>query len=115
MRKMFEDFAREEQEHKAKLLRVKQSGKFEPATGQILDLKIGDYLVDTEPVPDMDYQQALILAIKREAAAIKLYSDLASVAPDEDLRRLLLTLSEEETKHKHRFEVEYDDHILTEN
>jgi rubrerythrin len=115
IRSVFEDFAREEQGHKAKLLRVKETGKMGPATQEIRDLKIGDYLVEDEPGPDMDYQQALILAMKKEKAAFKLYTDLAAAAPDEDLRGLLLALAQEEAKHKLRFEVEYDEQILTEN
>ena len=115
MREVFEDFAREEKEHKAKLLGVKQSGKMEQASERIHDLKIGDYLVDVEPGPQMDYQQALILAMKQEKAAFKLYTDLAAAAADPDLRRLLLALAQEEAKHKLRFEVEYDEHILTEH
>jgi len=115
MRKVFEDFAREERGHKTKLLGVKKSGKMQPATEKIIDLKIGDYLVDTKPGPDLDVQQALILAMKQEKAAFKLYTDLAAAAPDEELRGLLLALAQEEAKHKLRFEVEYDDRILTEN
>ena len=115
MRKVFEDFAGEEQGHKAKLLKVKQTGEMEPASRKIVDLKIGDYLVEGEPDAEMDYQQALILAMKQEKAAFKLYTDLAAAAPNEDLRGLLLSLAQEEAKHKLRFEVEYDDRILTEN
>ena len=115
MRKIFEDFAREEMGHKAKLLGVKKSGKMQLATEKILDLKIGDYLVDTEPGAEMDYQQALILAMKQEKAAFKLYTDLAAATDDPDLHGMLLALAQEEAKHKLRFEVEYDDHILTEN
>ena len=115
IRKVFEDFAREERGHKAKLLKVKETGEMEPAGRKILDLKIGDYLVEGEPGPEMDYQQALILAMKQEKAAFKLYTDLAAAAPNEGLRGLLLALAQEEAKHKLRFEVEYDDHILTEN
>jgi rubrerythrin len=115
IRVVFENFAREEQGHKTKLLKVKESGKMEPASQQISDLKIGDYLVEGEPGPGMDYQQALILAMQQEKAAFKLYTDLAAAAPDEDLRGLLLSLAQEEAKHKLRFEVEYDDRILTEN
>jgi len=115
MSEVFEGFAREEQGHKAKLLRVKETGKMEPASQAVLDLKIGDYLVEGQPGSDMDYQDALILAMKQEKAAFKLYTDLAAAAPDEDLRGLLLALAQEEAKHKLRFEVEYDDRILTEN
>ena len=115
MRGVFEDFAREERGHKAKLLGVKKSGKLQSASKAVLDLKIGDYLVDAEPGPDIDYQGALILAMKQEKAAFKLYTDLAAATDDPDLRGLLLGLAQEEAKHKLRFEVEYDDHILTEN
>lgn len=115
MRKVFEDFAREEQGHKAKLLGVKKSGKMQSASKVVLDLKIGDYLVEPDPGPHLDVQQALILAMKQEKAAFKLYTDLAAAAPDEELRGLLLSLAQEEAKHKLRFEIEYDDRILTEN
>ena len=115
MRKVFEDFAREEQGHKKKLQAVKQSGTMEPATRHVLDLQIGDYLVDTEPGTELDYQQALVLAMKQEKAAFKLYMDLATAATDPEPRSLLLALAQEEAKHKLRFEIEYDEHILAEN
>jgi len=115
MREVFQEFAGEEQQHKAKLLGVKQSGSMTPASAKVADLKIGDYLVEAEPGADLDYQQTLILAMKREKAAFKLYTDLAAATADADLRGLLLALAQEEAKHKLRFEIEYDDHILTEN
>lgn len=115
MKKVFEGFAREEEGHKAKLLAVKQSNRMQPAVEKVLDLKIGDYLVDSDPGADLNYQEALILAMKQEKAAFKLYTDLAAATSDPDLRDLLAGLAQEEAKHKLRFEVEYDDHILTEN
>jgi rubrerythrin len=115
MREAFEEFAREELRHKAKLMGVRKSGTLEPASKAVLDLKIGDYLVNEAPSAEMDYQQALILAMKQEKAAFKLYNDLAAATADSDLRELLLGLAQEEAKHKLRFEVEYDDVILAEN
>ena len=115
MKKVFEGFAREEEGHKAKLLAVKQSKQLQPAAQEVLDLKIGDYLVASDPGEDLDYQGALILAMKQEKAAFKLYTDLAAATSDPNLRDLLTGLAQEEAKHKLRFEVEYDDHILTEN
>ena len=114
-RKIFEEFAKEEGKHKAKLLEVKRSGTMEPATQQIADLKIGDYLVDVEVGPNPSYQELLILAMKREKSAFKLYTDLAASVDEAGLRDLLLSLAQEEAKHKLRFEVEYDDYVLTEN
>jgi rubrerythrin len=115
MSKIFKDFAQEEMGHKRKLLDVKAGKKLAPVEGRILDLKIGDYLVDVEPKHDMDYQQALILAMKKEKKAFKMYTDLAAAADDENLQNLFAGLAQEEAKHKLRFEVEYDDFVMTEN
>jgi rubrerythrin len=115
MSKIFKDFAQEEMGHKRKLLDVKAGKKLAPVEAKILDLKIGDYLLDVEPKPDMDYQQALILAMKKEKKAFKMYTDLASAADDENLQILFAGLAQEEAKHKLRFEVEYDDFVMTEN
>ena len=112
---IFRGFAKEEEGHKEKLLQVKAGKKFEPVEGKIKDLKIGDYLVDVKPSDDISYQDALVIAMKKEKAAFKLYSDLAESADDENLKNLMLALAQEEAKHKLRFEVEYDDVILAEN
>jgi rubrerythrin len=60
----------------------------------------------------MTYAEALILAMKKEKAAYRLYTDLAGVAEAEELTNLFLSLAAEEAKHKLRFEIEYDDHVL---
>jgi len=115
MRETFEQFAKEEEGHKAKLLRIKSGELPAPPEDKVLDLKIGDYLVDAELNPEMDYQQALIVAMKKEKAAFRMYSSLASVANDAAVRDLLSSLAQEEARHKLRFELEYDDVILKEN
>ena len=113
MSKVFESFAAEEKGHKAKLLAVKEGKHLQPSKEAIMDLKIGDYLVDVEVTNDMKYQDALIVAMKKEKAAFRLYSDLAAQV-DGDLQNTFLALAQEEAKHKLRFEVEYDDNILAE-
>jgi rubrerythrin len=115
MRDIFEGFAREEQGHKAKLTAIKEGGGELPAPTKVQDLKIGDYLVEQKPDAELDYQQALILAMKKEKAAFRLYSDLADIAENENLRQTFQALAQEEAKHKLRFEIEYDDNILKEN
>jgi len=111
----FTQFAGEELGHKAKLESVKAGKKLEPVKKKILDLKIGDYLVDIKPKKGMSYQEALILAMKREHAAYTMYKDFASRAPDNEIQTLFLGLAQEEAKHKLRFEVEYDENILKDN
>jgi len=114
MQATFEQFAAEEDGHKAKLQNVKRTDGLAPTKQKVLDLKIGDYLVDIEPGPDLTYQEVLILAMKKEKAAFKMYTDLAAATDDADLQSLLLGLAQEEAKHKLRFEIEYDDEILRE-
>ncbi|MCX5862858.1 MAG: ferritin family protein [Deltaproteobacteria bacterium] len=115
MSKIFNDFAKEELGHKSKLLDIKQGKRLVPAEQKVLDLKIADYLVDVDPNATMDYQQALALAMKKEKKAFKMYIDLAAAVDDENLEGTFLSLAQEEAKHKLRFEIEYDDFIMTDN
>ena len=115
MSEVFMEFSQQEEGHKARLQKVKSSGHMESSSRKILDLKIGDYLVDVTPGPDMDYQQALIIAIKREQAACSLYRDLAAAVEEGDVRDLMLALADEEARHKLHFETEYDDYVLADN
>ncbi|MHC4560004.1 MAG: ferritin-like domain-containing protein [Planctomycetota bacterium] len=114
MGEVFEAFAKEELGHKAKLEAIKQ-GKEIQAAANVTDLRIADYTVDVEPAPDMSYQDALILAMKKEKAAFRLYLALADQVEKADQKSLFLSLAQEEAKHKLRFEIEYDDVVLSQN
>ena len=108
MRKVFEDLAEEELEHKAKLeLEVIKTGRVVTATEKPeLETK-----GDTEavgPDVDMDYKDMLIMGMQKEEASFRLYVDLAGRVINEDARETLIALAEEEVKHKLRFETEYD-------
>jgi rubrerythrin len=115
MRKVFEDFAREEMAHKARLLAVKEGRALIHSGSKIADLKIADYAVKITPGDNLNYGEALILAMQREKAAFKLYSDMAAACTDDTTRDLFLALAQEEAKHKLRFELEYDREFLSEN
>ena len=115
MKLVFIDFASEEIKHKQRLLKIKEEGIFTMETSKVTDLQISDYLVNVKPTPNMTYEEALILAMKKEKAAFKLYSALAEKAPNEGLKNVFLGLAMEESKHKLRFEVEYDEFVLREN
>ena len=115
MKKVFEQFAREEKGHQAKLERVKEGKRMLPLQRRVMDLKMAEYLVAEASDAEMDYQQALIVAMKKEKKAFKLYSDLAAWVEDEKLATLFSGLAQEEAKHKLRFEIEYDENILTDN
>ena len=97
------------------MLGIQKGQLLEPMKDKVLDLKIAEYLVDAEMSVDMNYQDALILAMKAEKKAFMLYTDLAEVSDEEGLKNTFLSLAQEEAQHKLRFEVEYDEYVLGEN
>jgi rubrerythrin len=113
--RIFEEYAEEEMRHKAYIMTVKENGSFHLSEEKVRDLKIAEYLVDVKPSANMSYQDALILAMKKEKAAFRMYSVLAERAEDASVKATFLNLAQEESKHKLRFEIEYDDFILKEN
>jgi len=115
MKQVFQGFSLEEQAHKAKLLAIKSGQKLLSSDQRVQDLKIGDHLIDVALTPDLGYQEALIVAMKAEKAAFKLYHDLAEAADDAVLRAVFLGLAQEEARHKLRFEIEYDERMLNDN
>lgn len=115
MELVFMEFAKEEMSHKARLLKIKEEGIIDMPEETVRDLRISDYTSEIKPRDDMDYQEALVLAMSQEKAAFKLYSKLAERAPNEQFRKLFLGLAQEEARHKLRFELEYDEYVLRDN
>ncbi|MCX6157485.1 MAG: ferritin family protein [Ignavibacteriae bacterium] len=115
MKVIFREFAQEEVGHKAKLMKIKEERIFTIPAERIADLKISDYVDSVVIKPDMSYQEALIVAMNREKAAFNLYTRLAVRTDVPELQSLFRGLAQEESKHKLRFEMEYDEYVLTEN
>jgi rubrerythrin len=115
MQSTFLEFSREEAAHKAKLLAIKQGRLLMPSAQRVTDLRIADHLIEVAPHNKLTYKQALMLAMQREKASFRLYTDLASATENAGLRTTFQVLALEEAKHKLRFELEYDNEILTEN
>jgi rubrerythrin len=115
MKQIFRQYAHEEMGHKAKLMTIRETGLISISSEIISDLKISDYMVDVFPSPDMKYDEALVLAMKKEKAAFRLYMDLSVMATDPESKEVFMSLALEESKHKLRFEIEYDQHVLREN
>jgi rubrerythrin len=108
-------FADQEQAHAIKLRAIKESGEIMTPHEKVLDLHISKYLVDVEASEDMSYQDILVHAMKKEQMAGEMYRDLAELSQHEDVKNTFLALAEEEDKHKLKFEIEYDEHIFTED
>jgi rubrerythrin len=115
MKDVLLEFSEEEKRHKERLLAVKTGERELTPEQEVLDLKISDYLVEVDATDDISYQDALIIAMKRERAAYELYSDMAEKIPAGKLREVFTGLAREEARHKLFFESEYDERVLTDN
>jgi rubrerythrin len=117
VRALLLSFAREEEQHRAKLERVKCDGATGFSSRPVSQLGLADSLVEpSEAAHDaLDYAAALVLAMKAEKAAFTLYTKLAEASEDAGLRSLFGELAAEEARHKLRFEIEYDEFVLSEN
>ena len=113
IKELFEGFAREENGHYQQLLELKKAGSIDSGELNIEVLK-SMVTLDEETVPlvnigpDMDYQDALELAMFKEKSAFKLYLKMAEIIQNEDARSLLISLAEDEAKHKLHFELQYE-------
>lgn len=113
LKETFEEFAKEEEKHAALLSDMNankekiDSYKFEKVT----DLKISDYMVETEYKTGMPMPEILKLAMKREEKAVLLYSALADHTENTQAKKIFNILVQEESKHKLALETMYDDYL----
>ena len=115
VRQIFIDLQAEELKHKKILENLKKEDITRYRLKKMPDLKIGDYIQDEDYYPEMSFQEALLLAIKREENSVRLYRDLSGGADEPELKKMFLVLSQEESKHKLKLETEYDQRVLTED
>jgi rubrerythrin len=109
---LFSDLAQQEVGHRKMLEKLDLKKIARAKIEKVPDLKISDYIVDTEFKPDMPYADILRIAIKMEERALKLYNNMNQSNQDENLKKLFSLLANEEAKHKLRLEKIYDDEIL---
>lgn len=114
MRKIFEQLAEEELEHKEMLeLEIIKRGKTVDTKKMFHGLQDEKYDY-TIPKFDIDYRDLLLMGIKKEQTSFRLYVDLAGMVAEADAKEMLLELAEQELKHKLRFQ-EALDHIYKGN
>jgi rubrerythrin len=109
------ELAEEELKHK-KMLENFDASKiksFKP--GKVQDLHITEYLVDKDISEVKDFQDLLIVAMKKEQKSYNFYVGMAKSTSDADIKKLCKILAQEELKHKHKLELYYDDIIFKED
>ena len=114
-KEMLKEFAEEERKHQKLLedyLATGAAAKLEDYRFKwIVDIKRSDYVDAIEYKPGMAYNELLMLAMKREEAALKLYNQLQDKADNEHAKKLFKMLCQEEAKHKLALETMYDDYM----
>lgn len=105
------ELANEEIKHKEMLQNfdVSKIKKFKPE--KIHDLHITEYLVDKDVSEIKDFQDVLIVAMKKEQKSYNFYVSMAKSSDNADMKKLCKILAQEELKHKHKLELYYDDNV----
>jgi rubrerythrin len=112
LKKFLLDLQEEERNHKKLLQDITEEKVESLEIKEVDDLKISDYLVEELPSPDMNFQDLLILAAKKEQKAVDLYSDLERKVSKKELKKLFEFLIQQEKSHKLKLEEEYEKHVL---
>lgn len=115
VKELLKELQDEERKHR-KLLQDLAEGSiksYKPT--KVLDLKISDYLEEEPLDADMDFQDLLIFAAKKEQRAVDLYSHLGEKAETDELKKFFEFLIEQEKSHKLKLEIEYEKQALKED
>ena len=108
VRDLIRRLAADELQHRIHLQAIK-AGEVTFATDEeVGSLAIEETLAEVSPQADMSYAELLVIAMKKEKAAFRLYTKMASIAPSQALRDVLHKIAQEEAEHKLFLEVEYD-------
>lgn len=115
VKQMLLEYAGEEKKHQELLENIAAAGDDDSLEHYefkwIKDLKRSDYMTTLAYSQDMGYRDILVLGMKREQAALKLYRTLLEKARDDRHRKVFKMLCQEEAKHKLALETLYDDHM----
>lgn len=112
LRKLLSELQAEEKEHKRLLQNISKEKIESLEIKEVEDMKISDPLHEEKPSEDMNFQDLLILAAKKEQKAIDLYTSLGKKAKTGELKKLFDFLVQQEKSHKLRLEEEYEKHVL---
>lgn len=113
IREFFREMVAEEQRHRDMLRDLNPADLGAMELERVEDLRISDYLMDVAFKDNITYQEALMLAMKKEEKASAFYSAWKEKCMHEETSKLFSMLAVEEMKHKRRIETMYDEEILT--
>ncbi|MBN1189283.1 MAG: ferritin family protein [Dehalococcoidales bacterium] len=79
------------------------------SNGLVVDHKITDCLNQPEISPTMELKEVFLVAAKKETASHDLYSNLAAIHPNGQIKHLLENLALQELEHKNSIESLYNE------
>lgn len=112
IKEFFNEMVAEEQSHRDMLRDLDSLNLDKVELKQVENLKISDYLVDVTFYDSISYQEALIVAMKKEEKALAFYSGWKDKCMNTKASWLFQLLANEEEKHKQKLEKLYDEEIL---
>lgn len=107
LKDLFKELSEEELKHKNFLSNFLESDMEEIKLNEFSDYKISETIDKPVLSVEMDFSDAIALAIKNEEEAMNMYDQLATACIDEKEKNLFLGLKNMEKMHKTRLEEIY--------
>lgn len=109
LKRFFREMAEEEERHRRMLVDLPRKNLESAILEREEDLHESDFMVDVAFSPEMTYQQALVMAMKKEEKAYRFYMTWKDRCGREEVGRVFRFLAGEEKKHKESLEAAYED------
>jgi rubrerythrin len=107
LKKLFGELAGEEKGHREYLQKLLSRDITSLGFSTTKDYKVGDSIPTPPLTPDMKPVDGLVVAIKKELAAMQMYTQLANASDDAEVKKLFTELATMERGHKTRLEDIY--------
>ena len=109
LKKLFTSLADEEKKHRDILTRIVASNTIDRYFSETRDYKVAETMEEPELSMDMQPADAFALAMKKEEAAMKQYTEMAGMCDDAEKRQVFLDLAAMERDHKLKMESAFTD------
>ena len=107
LKTLFGELAGEEKGHREYLQKLLSRDIKTLGFSSTKDYKVGDSIPTPPLTPDMKPVDGLVVAIKKELAAMQMYTQLANASEDAEVKKLFTELATMERGHKTRLEDIY--------
>ncbi|OQY37270.1 MAG: hypothetical protein B6226_05330 [Candidatus Cloacimonetes bacterium 4572_65] len=114
-KEMIEEIENMEKGHIIAIQNIQKKGLEQFEYSERKAINVSNYLVANYDKDNLTFENIIILAMKREEMAYKLYKDLSLQFTGTQLESLFRKLADEEIKHKLHFEDIYNNEVAKDN